>query len=60
MAKRVSYEGVILGSCLFDSMIVYTYITLFLLVILPTDWLQMNGTRKIIKLEIAEWHNNKV
>ena len=60
MAKRVSYEGVILGSCFFDSMIVYTYITLFLLVILPTDWLQMNGTRKIIKLEIAEWYNNKV
>ena len=46
MAEQVSYEGVILGSSLINSTIVYTDIIIFLLATLPTDWLQMIGTSK--------------
>ena len=45
VAERASYEGVILGSSLIDSMIVSTFL-IFLMATLPTDWLQMIGTNK--------------
>ena len=59
MAERVSYEGVNLGSILINSVKVYTDIIF-------SSWLpcQLIGScdwyKQIIKLEIADWYNNKV